>query len=78
MAEHIEFPSEHPGPDQLAGVYIRIEGEERSFVESSVMQPVVDVDEAPPTIEQLAGVNLRLEGNEKDLCPPSGPPEILP
>jgi hypothetical protein len=79
MAEPIATSSERPGPDQLAGVYILIEGEELSFGVPTSDRPAPALGEIPPTVENLAGVNLRFEGNEKDLFPPpSAPSETLP
>ena len=79
MAEQIEHPSERPGPDQLAGVYILIEGEELSFGVPSSDRPTPAPGEVAATVEELAGVNMRFEGNETDQFPASSPqPETLP
>ena len=78
MAEQTSSPSERPGPDQLAGVYILIEGEERSFVSPPEDRPAPASGETPPTVEQLAGLNLRLEGNEWTLLPSPGPSSEAP
>jgi|GEM_PF-4562966 hypothetical protein len=79
MSDQIEPPSERPGPDQLAGVYVLIEGEELSFGVPASDRPAPALGEVPATVEELAGVNLRFEGNEKDLFPPpSAPSETLP
>jgi hypothetical protein len=78
MVEQKEPPSERPGPDQLAGVYILIEGEELLFGVSSSDRSAPAVGESPATVEELAGVNLRFEGNEMYLFPPPGAPSETP
>jgi hypothetical protein len=79
MSEQNATPLEHPGPDQLAGVYVLIEGEELSFVRPSSDRVAPAAGEIPPTVEDLAGVNLRFEENEMDLLPsPLPPSKTLP
>ena len=78
MADQTSSRSEHPGPDQLAGVYVRIEGHERSFVTAAEDRPAPAPGETPATVEQLAGLNLTFEGNETAMASPPGASSASP
>jgi hypothetical protein len=65
---------DRPTPDQLAGVYVCIEGQETMTLGSAVpgAQPVSPP--LPPTTDELAGISVCIEGEEKVLGGAEPPP----
>jgi predicted DNA repair protein MutK len=67
--------SERPTTDQLAGVYLYIEGEEKVTPPPNNGDAVVETpaEFRRPTTDQLAGIYLCIEGEEK-VAPANTPP----
>ena len=74
MSSQDQPPPDRPTTDELAGVYVLIEAEERVFRTPPVgPTPTPSTPEAgPPTTDELAGVYVRMEGEERVFLPPPG------
>jgi hypothetical protein len=72
MSEQPKYPSESPNRDQLAGVNICIETEERLFIGSFEPTPSPLAETVRPTTAELAGVYVCVEAKEKTIYPDLG------
>jgi hypothetical protein len=68
MSDTSPAPPNRPTPEDLAGVTVYIEGEEKVFFDPTTEQPKQDPGPRP-TIEDLAGITIRIEGEEEVFLP---------
>jgi hypothetical protein len=80
-------PQESPSPehrppttDELAGVYVLIEAEEKVFPAAlkGPVTPAAPGPHVPPTTDELAGIYVLIEAEEKVMLPPPPPAPETP